>query len=91
MAAPLDPRIFEAPIRTDLLHAVVVSQEAARRSGTHATRNRSLVAGGGRKPYKQKGTGRARQGTIRAPQMQGGGVCMSDRRRPPNPGTPPRR
>ena len=76
MATPLDPKIFDAPIRPDLIHTVVVSQMAARRAGTHATKNRSRVAGGGRKPFKQKGTGRARQGTIRAPQMAGGGVAF---------------
>ena len=76
MATPLDPRIFDAPIRPDLLHTVVVSQMAARRAGTHATKNRAGVSGGGRKPYKQKGTGRARQGTIRAGQFAGGGVIF---------------
>ncbi len=76
MATPLDPKIFDAPIRPDLLHTVVISQMAARRAGTHATKNRAGVSGGGRKPYKQKGTGRARQGTIRAPQFQGGGVAF---------------
>ncbi len=72
----LDPEIFDAPVRADLLHTVVTAQLAARRSGTHATRNRALVSGGGRKPYKQKGTGRARQGTTRAPQFAGGGVAF---------------
>ncbi len=76
MATPLDPKIFDAPIRPDLLHTVVVSQMAARRAGTHATKNRAGVSGGGRKPYKQKGTGRARQGTIRAGQASGGGVIF---------------
>lgn len=76
MAAELDPRVFEAPVRPDLMHAVVTAQHAARRSGTHATRNRSLVSGGGRKPYRQKGTGNARQGTSRAPQAEGGGVVF---------------
>ena len=74
--ASLDPKIFDAPIRPDLIHTVVVSQMAAKRAGTHATKNRSRVSGGGRKPYKQKGTGRARQGTIRAPQFAGGGVAF---------------
>ena len=77
MASPaLDPRIFEAPVRADLIHAVVVSQDAARRRGTHATKNRARVSGGGRKPFKQKGTGNARQGTIRASQFAGGGVAF---------------
>ncbi len=76
MATTLDPSIFEAPIRADLMHAVVVAQMANRRAGTHATKNRALVSGGGRKPYRQKGTGNARQGTIRAPQFSGGGVVF---------------
>ena len=70
----LDANIFEAPIRPDLLHTVVVAQAAAKRSGTAAVKNRALVSGGGRKPFRQKGTGRARQGTTRASQMTGGGV-----------------
>jgi len=72
----LDRAIFDAPIRPDLMHSVVVGQMAARRSGTAATKNRSLVAGGGRKPFRQKGTGRARSGTIRAAQAVGGGVVF---------------
>ncbi len=57
-----------------LIHQVVVAQQAAARQGTHATKTRGDVRGGGRKPYRQKGTGRARQGSIRAPQFAGGGV-----------------
>ncbi|MSV52238.1 MAG: 50S ribosomal protein L4, partial [Actinobacteria bacterium] len=57
-----------------LIHQVVVAQLAAARQGTHSTKTRAEVSGGGRKPYKQKGTGRARQGSIRAPQFTGGGV-----------------
>jgi large subunit ribosomal protein L4 len=72
----LDPHIFQAPVRTDLLHTVVVAQLAARRAGTHATRSRALVSGGGVKPWRQKGTGRARQGSIRAPQWTGGGIVF---------------
>ena len=72
----LDPKIFEAPHRPDLLHAVVVAQDAARRVGTAATKNRALVSGGSTKPYRQKGTGRARQGTTRAPQFAGGGAVF---------------
>jgi large subunit ribosomal protein L4 len=72
----LDPSIFSAPIRPDLIHTVVVAQEAAKRRGTSATKNRALVSGGGSKPYRQKGTGRARQGTIRAPQFAGGGAVF---------------
>jgi len=69
----LNPTVFEAPVRTDLFHAEVRRQLAARRAGTHSTKNRSLVSGGGAKPWRQKGTGRARQGTTRAPQWSGGG------------------
>ncbi len=76
MAAKLDKKVFEAPVRSDLLHAVVVAQMARRRAGTHATKNRALVSGGGRKPFRQKGTGRARAGTTRAAQWAGGGVVF---------------
>jgi large subunit ribosomal protein L4 len=72
----LDPAIFEAEVRSDLLHAEVRRQLALRRVGTHSTRNRAQVAGGGAKPYRQKGTGRARQGSIRSPQWAGGGVVF---------------
>jgi large subunit ribosomal protein L4 len=65
--------VFEAKVLPDLLHAEVRRQLAKRRAGTHSTKNRAAVAGGGSKPWRQKGTGRARQGTIRAPQWQGGG------------------
>jgi large subunit ribosomal protein L4 len=70
----LPTEIFEAKVNVPLIHQVVVAQQAAARQGTHATRNRGAVRGGGRKPYRQKGTGRARQGSIRAPQFTGGGV-----------------
>jgi large subunit ribosomal protein L4 len=69
----LDADVFEVVVRPDLIQAEVRRQLAARRSGTHATRNRAGVSGGGAKPYRQKGTGRARQGTTRAPQFAGGG------------------
>jgi len=72
----LDPAVFEAQVRPHLFHAEVRRQLAARRAGTHATKNRSRVSGGGAKPYRQKGTGRARQGTTRAPQWAGGGVVF---------------
>jgi large subunit ribosomal protein L4 len=72
----LDPSIFEAPVREHLFHAEVRRQLAKRRRGTHSTKNRAAVSGGGIKPWKQKGTGRARQGTIRAPQWAGGGVVF---------------
>jgi large subunit ribosomal protein L4 len=72
----LDPSVFQAPVRPHLFHAEVRRQRAKRRSGTHSTKNRAAVSGGGIKPWKQKGTGRARQGTIRAPQWAGGGVVF---------------
>jgi large subunit ribosomal protein L4 len=70
----LPPEIFDAKVNVPLIHQVVVAQQAAARQGTHATRSRGAVRGGGKKPYRQKGTGRARQGSIRAPQFTGGGV-----------------
>ena len=73
-AAVLPPEIFDAKVNVPLIHQVVVAQEAAARQGTHATKTRGEVRGGGRKPYRQKGTGRARQGSTRAPQWAGGGV-----------------
>jgi large subunit ribosomal protein L4 len=66
--------IFDAQANIALMHQVVTAQLAAARQGTHKTKTRGEVSGGGRKPYKQKGTGRARQGSIRAPQFTGGGV-----------------
>ncbi len=77
----LDPKIFDAPIRSDLLFTVNVAQQAAKRSGTAAVKNRALVSGGGQKPWRQKGTGRARQGTTRAPHWAGGGVVHGPRPR----------
>jgi large subunit ribosomal protein L4 len=73
-AAVLPPEIFDAKVNIPLIHQVVVAQEAAARQGTHSTKTRGEVRGGGRKPYRQKGTGRARQGSTRAPQFAGGGV-----------------
>ena len=70
----LPAEIFDVEVNIPLIHQVVVAQQAAARQGTHATKTRGEVRGGGRKPYKQKGTGRARQGSIRAPQFAGGGV-----------------
>lgn len=69
----LPPGIFEAPIYVDLMHQAYVRQMANARLGTHDTKTRGEVAGGGRKPWRQKGTGRARQGSIRATQWKGGG------------------
>ena len=66
--------IFDVQTNVPLLHQVVVAQLAAARQGTHKTKTRAEVSGAGRKPFKQKGTGRARQGSIRAPHMTGGGV-----------------
>jgi large subunit ribosomal protein L4 len=66
--------IFDVQVNIPLIHQVVVAQQAAARQGTHSTKSRGEVAGGGRKPYRQKGTGRARQGSIRAPQFTGGGI-----------------
>jgi large subunit ribosomal protein L4 len=70
----LPAEIFGVEANIPLIHQVVVAQQAAARQGTHATKTRGEVRGGGRKPYKQKGTGRARQGSTRAPQFAGGGV-----------------
>ena len=69
----LSPAIFEAPINVDLMHQAFVRQMANARLGTHSTKGRSEVSGGGKKPWRQKGTGRARQGSIRAAQWVGGG------------------
>ena len=65
---------FDVPTNIPLMHQVVVAQLAAARQGTHATKTRGDVAGGGKKPFRQKGTGNARQGSIRAPHFTGGGV-----------------
>jgi large subunit ribosomal protein L4 len=70
----LPAAVFDAQANVALLHQVVVAQQAAARQGTHATKTRGEVSGGGKKPYRQKGTGRARQGSTRAPQFAGGGV-----------------
>ncbi|MGI5504422.1 50S ribosomal protein L4 [Lentzea sp. CA-135723] len=70
----LPASVFDAQANVALLHQVVVAQQAAARQGTHATKTRGEVSGGGKKPYRQKGTGRARQGSTRAPQFAGGGV-----------------
>lgn len=70
----LPAEIFDVQVNIPLIHQVVVAQLAAARQGTHSTKTRGEVRGGGRKPYRQKGTGRARQGSTRAPQFAGGGV-----------------
>ena len=73
--------IFGRTPNVPLMHQVVTAQLAARRAGTQSTKTRAEVAGGGAKPYRQKGTGRARQGTIRAPQFAGGGVALGPKPR----------
>src|SRR5919199_1195428 len=70
----LPGELFDATANVALMHQVVVAQLAAARQGTHATKTRGQVSGGGSKPYRQKGTGRARQGSTRAPQFAGGGT-----------------
>lgn len=77
----LPAAVFEAPINVDLMHQAYVRQMANARLGTHKTKTRSEVAGGGRKPWRQKGTGRARQGSIRAAQWKGGGRVHTPRPR----------
>ena len=69
----LAPEVFGGPVKMPVLHQAVVRELADRRTGTHSTLGRSEVRGGGRKPWRQKGTGRARQGSIRATQWKGGG------------------
>lgn len=70
----LPAELFDVEPNIALMHQVVTAQLAAKRQGTHATKTRAMVSGGGKKPYRQKGTGRARQGSTRAPQFTGGGV-----------------
>src|SRR4026208_491012 len=77
--------IFEAPINIDLMHQAYVRQMANARLGTHSTLRRGEVSGGGKKPWKQKGTGRARQGSTRAPHWRHGGGGLGA---PPPPATP---
>src|ERR671936_70775 len=76
----LDESVFGAEIKAHLVHEAVRAEQNARRQGTRAAKSRGLVSGGRAKPWRQKGTGRARQGTIRAPQFTGGGVAF-----PPSP------
>src|SRR3978361_2301884 len=70
----LPAALFDAEPNIALMHQVVTAQLAAKRQGTHSTKTRAEVSGGGKKPYRQKGTGRARQGSTRAPQFTGGGI-----------------
>lgn len=72
----LDGEVFDAPVKSELVHQVVRMQMAQRRAGTACTRNRAVVRGGGKKPYRQKGTGRARAGSRRSPLWRGGGVVF---------------
>src|SRR5882724_7865770 len=72
----LSDELFAAPVNAAVLHQVVTAQLAGRRTGTHDTKTRGEVRGGGKKPYRQKGTGRARQGTKTAPHYRGGGVVF---------------
>ena len=84
----LPAEIFDVEVNIPLIHQVVVAQQAAARQGSHATKTRGEVRGGGRKPYKQKGTGRARQGSTRAPQFAGGGTVHGPQPRSYDPRTP---
>ena len=77
----LDDEIFGIEPNVAVMHQVVTAQLAAKRSGTQSTKTRSEVRGGGAKPWKQKGTGRARAGSIRAPQWRGGGVALGPKPR----------
>ena len=77
----LDVAVFEAPIRKRLFYESVKQHLASRRRGTHSTKTRHFVSGGGAKPFRQKGTGRARAGTIRSPIFRGGGVVFGPRPR----------
>jgi large subunit ribosomal protein L4 len=70
----LPDAVFDTAMNVPLMHQVVVAQLAAARQGSHSTKTRGQVRGGGQKPYRQKGTGRARQGSVRAPQFAGGGI-----------------
>ncbi len=77
----LDDAVFGIEPNVPVMHQVVTAQLAAKRAGTQSTKTRAEVAGGGAKPFKQKGTGRARQGSIRAPQWRGGGVALGPKPR----------
>lgn len=72
----LSSDVFEVEVKNDVLHTVVRWQLASRRAGTHMTKTKGLVSGGGKKPFKQKGTGNARQGSTRSPLMPGGGTMF---------------
>jgi large subunit ribosomal protein L4 len=84
----LDDSVFGVQPNVPVMHQVVTAQLAARRSGTQSTKTRSEVRGGGAKPYRQKGTGNARQGSIRAPHFSGGGIALGPKPRKYNQRTP---
>ena len=84
----LDDSVFGVQPNVPVMHQVVTAQLAARRSGTQSTKTRSEVRGGGAKPYRQKGTGNARQGSIRAPPFSGGGIALGPKPRKYNQRTP---
>jgi large subunit ribosomal protein L4 len=84
----LDDAVFGVQPNVPVMHQVVTAQLAARRSGTQSTKTRSEVRGGGAKPYRQKGTGNARQGSIRAPHFSGGGIALGPKPRKYNQRTP---
>ncbi len=77
----LADEVFAVEVKQPLLWEAVKAQQAARRAGTHSTKTREFVRGGGKKPYRQKGTGRARQGSTRAPHYRGGGIVFGPRPR----------
>ena len=84
----LDDAVFGVQPNVPVMHQVVTAQLAARRSGTQSTKTRSEVRGGGAKPFRQKGTGNARQGSIRAPHFSGGGIALGPKPRKYNQRTP---